>query len=105
MSKILFWLFIGAGFATAFFVSRFIAKVRSAQLLGEKETDALSRLLISGSDGSHNEWGALLYILGKGYSKLGDADAIRAGDCARIGWFISFALMILTGMSLMVWGW
>lgn len=105
MSKILFWLFIGAGFATAVFVSRFIAKVRAAQLLGEKETDALSRLLISGSGGARDEWGALLYILERRYSRLDNVDAIRAGDCARIGWFISFALMVLTGMSLMIWGW
>jgi hypothetical protein len=74
-------------------------------LLGEEEIENLSRLIISGDGNSKEELQALKYILGRGYSNLTDATVVKIGDWARMGWFVTSALMGLFSLSWIFLGW
>ena len=105
LSHILFWLFCGMGALSWYFFVRFLAEVRKAEVLSDKELEALSSLLFSGSGGAKSQWSALAFILERGYAKIDDARTIEAGDRARTSWFLTFFLMVCTGLSLMILGW
>ena len=105
LSKVLFWMFVGMGAISWFFIMRFLTEARKTGALSNRELEALSSLLISGSGGAKNELRALTFILNRGYAGFNHAPAIKAGDRARISWFITFGLMISTGLSLMLFGW
>jgi hypothetical protein len=105
LSQVLFWLFASAGAISWYLVMRFLTEVKETGALNEKELEALSGLLISGSGGGKSQWAALAFILERGYQGIADASTVRAGDCARLSWFVTFGLMVCTGLSLMVYGW
>lgn len=105
LSQVLFWLFAGAGAISWYLVMRFLMEARRANVLSDGELEALSGLLISGSGGGKSQWAALAFILDRGYRGIADARTVRAGDWARLSWFVTFGLMVCTGLSLMVYGW
>jgi hypothetical protein len=105
LSHVLFWLFIGMGALSWYFFMRFLAEVRKTGVLSDKELEALSSLLISGSGGAKSQWSALAFILERGYAEINDTRTIEAGDRARTSWFLTFGLLVCTGLSLVILGW
>lgn len=105
MSKILFALFLGSWLLSIFFFYRFYKVVGSSGLLSEKELEALSLLLLSGDGRAKDEKSALQYLLSRKYATLNNAEVTQAGDVARDSWYVTFALMVLCGISWMLFNW
>jgi len=99
-----FWLFILSLSCYAFLLTRVIRRLDQLGPDFVTETEALSQLVLSGGGGIRTQLNALQYVLRRQYAKAGDLKLLRAGDRARLGFFVTLGCMLIWMTLLLVLG-
>lgn len=101
-TAIAFWLFVLSLSCYVFLLTRVVRRLDQLGPDFVSETEALSQLILSGGGGIRNQLNALQYVLRRKYAEVGDQQLLRAGDRARLGFFVTLGCMLIWMVLLLV---